>query len=196
MKEVYLSKVGGCMNFLRYRNYGWMLIATILIATSFPVGFAITQSLNSIVLIFIRFLFASILFVPILIWKSQLFLPSWKDLSRYSILSFVVVGFFWCMFESLKYTTAINTGVIYTVVPGIAGIYEWFLLKNKFTLKRFIALILGVIGSACVIVQGNFSQIFQMQWNRGDLIFLVGCLFMGIYTPLVKFLHRKEPIIV
>jgi drug/metabolite transporter (DMT)-like permease len=34
--------------------------------------------------------------------------------------------------------------------------------------------------------------LLALQWNRGDLIFLFGCLFMGLYTPLVKLLHRGE----
>ncbi len=32
--------------------------------------------------------------------------------------------------------------------------------------------------------------------NRGDVIFLAGCLVMGLYTPLVKLFHRDEPIAV
>jgi len=44
-----------------------------------------------------------------------------------------------------------------------------------------------------VIVEGDVAQLMRMQWNRGDLIFFGGCFAMALYTPLIRRVHRNEP---
>ncbi len=51
-------------------------------------------------------------------------------------------------------------------------------------------------GALWVIFEGDIQKLLQMQLGRGDLIFFSGCLFMAAYTPLVKMLHRNEPMAV
>jgi drug/metabolite transporter (DMT)-like permease len=58
--------------------------------------------------------------------------------------------------------------------------------------EQLLALACGLIGVVWVIFRGDLSQLFAMQWNKGDVIFLGGCFAMGLYTPLVKLLHRGE----
>ncbi len=45
------------------------MLATVLVATSFPVRAAITNGLDSLVLIFLRFALAALLFAPIVAWR-------------------------------------------------------------------------------------------------------------------------------
>jgi len=52
------------------------------------------------------------------------------------------------------------------------------------------------VGAVWVIFRGDLSLFLAMAWNRGDLIFLGGCLAMGLYTPLIRLLHRGESMLV
>jgi drug/metabolite transporter (DMT)-like permease len=106
------------------------------------------------------------------------------------------VAFFWCMFLSLRYTTALNTSIIFTLVPSISGLYAIFLVGERLTSAKLIALGCGMVGAIWVVFRGDIGQFLMMQWNRGDVIFLAGCLAMGLYTPLVKLLHRGEPMVI
>ena len=45
------------------------MLATALVATWFPVGAAITNGLDSLVLTFLRFALAALLFAPIVAWR-------------------------------------------------------------------------------------------------------------------------------
>ncbi len=54
------------------------------------------------------------------------------------------------------------------------------------------ALGFGLLGAIWVIFRGDLSLFMGLQWNRGDIIFFAGCLAMGLYTPLVKRMHRGE----
>jgi drug/metabolite transporter (DMT)-like permease len=171
-----------------------MFLCAVLVSGSFPVGAAISRDLDPAVLTLIRFALASVLFAP-LIWFRYTLVVSFGALSRYSLISATLVIFFWCMFLSLRYTTALNTSAIFTLVPGLAGLYAMVLNREKLGRARFVALFLGIAGALWIIFRGDVGLLVDFSWNKGDLIFLIGCFFMGLYTPLVRLFHRGEPML-
>ncbi len=175
-----------------WRDHGRMLVATVLIATSFPVVAAIADGLDALVLTFLRFLLAAVLFLPIVLLKYGLSMPGPRDLARYAAISACMVGFFWCMFEALRTTTALNTGALFTFIPGIAALVSAVLLKERLGRKKLTALALGSIGALWVVFRGDPGRLLSLELNHGDPIFFLGCIFFGFYPPLVKFLHRGE----
>ena len=172
-----------------------MLAAAALVSTSFTVGKAIADGLDPIILTLVRFVLASLLFLP-LVLRNGTARPSLRDLGRYSLISAALVVFFWLMFVALRSTTALNTSVIFTLVPGISGMYSAVALRERLGRYRLIALALAMTGAVWVIFQGDVHRLLAMDLGRGDLIFFAGCLFMAAYTPLVKLLHRGESMVV
>ncbi len=170
-----------------------MLLAAGLGSTSFTVGKAIADTIDPVILTLVRFCLATLFFYPYVRKKYGLTRPSLASLGRYSLVSFALTAFFVLMFVALRYTSAINTGVIFTLVPGISGIYSIILLHERLGRNRLIALFLAMLGAIWVIFRGDPSQMLALQFNRGDLIFFGACLLMGLYTPLVKLLYRGEP---
>ncbi len=173
-----------------------MLVSAFLVSTSFTVGKAITPTLDPVVLTLLRFLLATLLFSPYVLHSYGLSRPQWRAIGRYSLISGALVGFFWLMFLSLRHTQPMNTGVIFTTVPGISGIFSWFLVRERLGLQRLLALGLAMVGALWVIFEGNLERIRTLQLNHGDLIFFAGCLLMALYMPLVKRFHRGEPMAV
>lgn len=169
-----------------------MVVCALLVSTSFTVCAAIAHGMSPELLTFFRFLLAAVLLGPLIAYRYSLSI-SLRDLGRYSTISVALVFFFWAMFLSLRYTSALNTSVLFTLVPSISGFYAYFLVKERLGRARFVALGCGVVGAVWVIFRGDATLLLSMQWDRGDLIFLGGCLSMGLYTPLIKLLHRGEP---
>jgi drug/metabolite transporter (DMT)-like permease len=172
-----------------------MVICASLVSTSFTVGAAIAGGLDPAVLTLVRFFLASLLLWPYVGLRTGLCF-SWSALWRCGLISGSLVIFFWCMFLSLRYTTALNTSIIFTLVPSISGIYAIFLIGERLKREMLIALACGMVGAIWVIFRGDVSLLLAMAWNKGDLIFLAGCFAMGLYTPLVRLLHRGEPMAV
>ena len=170
-----------------------MLLAIILAASSFPVGAAITNRLPPEILMFLRFILASVLFAPFVFIKYGIIPPSRRALLNYNILSIPLVVFFWCMFESLRYTSILNTGALYTTVPAITAVFALLINREKTGKIRSIGLFLGTIGALWIVFRGNLDALLGLEINYGDFIFLVGCLFLGSYNPLVKRSHQGEP---
>ncbi|MEN8200200.1 MAG: DMT family transporter [Thermodesulfobacteriota bacterium] len=171
-----------------------MLLCATLVSGSFPVGEAISGDLDPAVLTLVRFGLASVLFAPLIQYRYGLGVSP-GALFRYALVSACLVIFFWCMFYSLRFTTALNTSAIFTLVPSLAGVYAMFLNRERLGRSRLIALFLGLVGALWVIFKGDMDLFLTLSWNRGDLIFFIGCLFMGLYTPLVRLLHRGEPML-
>jgi drug/metabolite transporter (DMT)-like permease len=156
-----------------------MILCAVLVSGSFPVGAAISRDLDPAALTLIRFALASLLFAPI-VWYRCGLAVSPSSFLRYSVISAVLVIFFWCMFLSLRYTSALNTSAIFTLVPSFSGIYALILNKERLGKARLAALLLGVTGALWIIFKGDLKLFTSLAWNKGDLIFLAGCLVMGL----------------
>lgn len=176
--------------------HAMMLLAAALVSTSFTVGKAIAAGMDPAVLTLVRFIIAALLFLPFIRSQYGLQLPNRKTLLGYSLISFALTGFFWLMFLSLRSTTALNTGVIFTLVPGISGIYSAVLLRERLGKYRIMAMVPATIGAVWVLFHGSMDRLLAFDLNPGDLIFFCGCLLMAFYTPLVKLFHRDEPMAV
>jgi len=171
------------------------IFASVLVATSFPVGAAIASGLDSVVLTLLRFSLACVFFAPLVMWRVGLTWPSLRDLARYALVSAFLVGFFWGMFEALLTTSALNTATIFTLTPLIAAGVSAVILKERLKGRSIIALGLGLIGALWVIFRGDLDRLMALDLNQGDGLFLAATVSMGIYGPLVKFFHRGEPMV-
>ncbi|MDX2433767.1 MAG: DMT family transporter [Desulfobacterales bacterium] len=173
-----------------------MLLSSVIVSSSFTVGEAITHGLEPSVLLLVRYVVAVLCLAPVLLYNHGLSIPTVKQLGGYSLISASTVGFFWCMFESLRYTNALSTSVIFTLVPGISGIYSAIFLKERLGHGRLWALFFGMVGALWVIFRGDLNRLLGLEVNHGDLLFLAGCFMMAAYTPLVKKLHHHESMMV
>ena len=173
--------------------HGLMMVATILIGTSFVVGREIAAGLDPGVLMAMRFAMAVVLYLPFVIWKHGLTLPGPKDFLRYAIIASAMVGYFWCMFEALRYTSAFNTGAINTTVPGLAAIFSVWIVRERIGAHRLVALAFAGVGALWIIFRGDIDRLLAFDLNKGDLIFFAGCVSLGFYTPFIQKFNRGEP---
>ena len=93
-------------------------LMTVIISTSFPLGEHITHGLDPAVLMCTRFVLAALLMAPIVAWREGLRLPPPRAFVRYFTLGALLAFFFWCMFEALRYTSALNTSAVFRSCPA------------------------------------------------------------------------------
>lgn len=168
-----------------------MLLSSFFVATSFIVGGHITNSIDPLVLCFVRFSLASVV-LGLFLSQGAGLQPSWSLFFRSAMISLTMVIFFWTMFVALRFTTPLNTAVIFAMTPLLASIYSLILGYEKWQPKRFFALIYGGVGALWVVFQGSATTFLEMSWNKGDLIFLGGCVVMAFYAPAIKKMGRGE----
>lgn len=179
-----------------FHIHAMMLITILLVSGSYPLGKAITHALDPAVLTFARFVIGIVVFLPLVATLYGLQRPSLSDLGRYAVLGGSYVAFFWCMFVALRHTTALNTAAIFTLVPGISALFGAVLVGERLGARRLTALAVGMVGALIVIFRGDPARAIALDLNIGDLIFLAGSVGFALYNPLVRLLHRGEPMAV
>jgi len=170
-----------------------MLLMVTLVASSFPVGAAITHDLPPVVMMFLRFLAAALFFAPYVFGRNGLTLPPAKALLNYALLSLPLVGYFWCMFEALRTTSALNTSALYTTLPAMTAIASFFVIKQARCGRRSLGLLSGTIGALWIVFRGDLSALLSLQLNAGDLLFLFGCILLSLYNAFLKKVYSGEP---
>ena len=176
-----------------YQVHVLTLLANFLVSSSFPVGHAITHGFEPGVLMLIRFVMAAVIMGFFVGLRYGIAWPGWGSLARYALLAAMPVGFFWCMFESLRFTSALNTSAFFTTVPGISAVVAAIFIGERLGWHRLVALAIGMVGALWVVFRGDIDRVAAFDLNYGDFLFLGGCLFFGVYGVLVKHLHRGEP---
>lgn len=169
-----------------------MCIYAVLVSFSFFVGHAITNDIDPVVLVFMRFALGGVLFGVFVAKRFGIGRPSAGDILRYTVISMSLVGYFIAMFYSLRYTTPFNASVLYVSVPLFTTFYGVLMLGQKPGAGKLAVLVVTMLGSVWVISGGEFSKLASFSLNRGDMIFLLGCMSMGFYPVLSKLLSRGE----
>ncbi|MBT3929065.1 MAG: DMT family transporter [Rhodospirillaceae bacterium] len=169
------------------------LFANLMVSTSFPVGKEIAHAMEPGVLMLLRFVLAALIMGVFVYFRHGLVWPGTRALLRYALIALTVVIFFWCMFEALRYTSALNTSALFTTVPVLAAIFAFFLTGERLGSYRFAALALGLVGALWIIFRGDPERLLALDVNKGDVIFLAGCVAFGFYGVMIKSFHRGEP---
>ncbi len=168
-----------------------VLLATFIVATTFPVGAIIAPHLDPGATVFTRFLISIITMLPIALFTNLISIPSAKRLMQYASVGLVHAGFFILMFVALRYTTSLNTAVIYSLTPSISAIVAFLLIGERVNRIHFFLLPAAVLATIWVIFQGNVQKILDFNLNLGDSLFGLGCILLGLYSTLLKKLHVK-----
>ena len=169
-----------------------MVVYAVLVSTAFPVIGRITESLAPELLTFVRFAIATVVFCGLMLTSGQLSRPSWRDLGRYCLISLSLVIFFVLMFWSLRWTTPVRAGAVFTLAPLISAGIGYLLLRSGVDLWQFACLVIGAAGAIWVVFDGSMTALLELRIGRGEVLFFVGACAFAAYSPLVKKLHRGE----
>lgn len=169
-----------------------MLANIFLVATSFPVGAAITHALPPAALNGVRFALAAAVFAVLLTLTGGWRRPRPRDALRYVVLAAALVGFFVCMFAALRLTTAVNTSALFTLVPLISAAIAWPLLRQRTPPRQLACMALAGFGALWVVFRGSLEAALALEFSTGDLIFLAGCVSFAAFSPLTRRLDVGE----
>ncbi|MDR6264839.1 drug/metabolite transporter (DMT)-like permease [Roseobacter sp. N2S] len=174
------------------RGHAAMLMFSILVAGSFPLGVRIANMVDPLSLTALRFVLASVV-VGIFVGlgpgvKRSDFAAPW----RYLALGGVFSIYFVLMFEALKTASSVSTAAIFTLTPIMSALFGYLLLRQVTTRWMAMALTVGGAGAVWVIFRGDLNALLRFDVGRGEVIFFIACFAHAFYTPLVRRLNRGE----
>lgn len=179
------------------RGHAAMLLFSVLVAGSFSFGVRAANLIDPAAITAARFALAAGIIGglaaarPTGIPRSALRAP-W----RYLLLGAIFAIYFVLMFQGLKTASAISAAAVFTLTPIMTAGFGWLLLRQRLTARIATGLALGGVGALWVIFRGDIDQLMRLKIGTGELIYLFGCAFHALYTPLVRRLNRGETAVV
>ena len=173
-----------------------MLLFSALVAGSFSLGGMVANEIAPLALNAVRFVIAAIAVGTVALLTTGIprsaFVAPW----RYLLLGGLFVIYFVLMFEGLKTSAPVRSAAVFTLVPAMAGLFAWFLLRQRTTPRMLLALAIGGAGALWVIFRADLAALLAFDVGRGEVIFFFGCIAHAVYTPLVRRLNRGETAVV
>jgi len=169
-----------------------MLTYAALVAGSFSLGSIVANEIAPTAISAVRFALATTVMGVVTFWapgfkRSDFFAP-W----RYFILGGLQSIYFVFMFIGLKTASPVSSAAVFTLIPLFSGAFAFILLRQIMSMRMIMALILAAIGAIWVILRGDLQALKAFKLGQGELIYLYGCIIVGIYTPMIPKLNRGE----
>lgn len=160
---------------------GSSVVAGKLIISSFPVFLASE----------LRFIVASLILVPLLLWKEKRFPRIERSVFGILFLQALTGVFLFNIFMlyGLKFTTAVEAGIITSTLPAVIGVIAVLFLKEKLSRTKVIGIVLAVIGVSLMSILsgggGNVSSLF------GNSLIVGSVLTEALFITLGKAISHK-----
>ena len=94
-------------------------------------------------------------------------------------------------FKGLSYTSPISAAVIMVTTPMIVLLLSAIIMKEKMQKQKVFGIILGLLGTAFLIIYGNKSLNNVTNAGLGNFLVFVNAVSYGFYLIIVKKLMNK-----
>jgi drug/metabolite transporter (DMT)-like permease len=166
-----------------------MLLWALLIAGSFSAAAQVSQAIDPILLTALRLLLCAVVFLPLLLIKGDTAMTV-RGLISHAALGLLLAIYFGSLFEALRYTSAVNTGTMYTLVPLLTLLFEAVLMPDERQKRQVLPMLIAAGGAVLLVLKGaapgEWPSLYAM------LVYGVGCLAMALYSPLSQRLKANN----
>ncbi len=173
-------------NWIANQPYLLLSITALCWAGNAIVGRLAAGHIAPVTLSFLRWSFAFLIILPFA-WKHLV--RDWTAIrSRLGImilLSVTGIGAFNTLqYWALEHTQALNTLLLQSAGPLVVAVWSLLLLGVRLTLAQAAGVLLSMAGVFVILLHGDLTTLSQIDFNIGDLIFLIALAIFGIYSVL------------
>ena len=171
------------------KEYIYAIISILLWSTTATVTKLLLNNLNRLQVLFVTSTFASLFLLIINIFKKNL--KQLKSLRIRDYIQLALIGLLGTFLYTLFFYIGINkmqasqAFIINYLWPIMSVVFACIILKEKVTLKKFLAIIISFIGVLIVTSNGN---IFNISSNSliGSIYCILAAVAYGLFTVLNK----------
>jgi drug/metabolite transporter (DMT)-like permease len=173
-------------NWLANQPYLLLSITALCWAGNASVGRMAAGHIAPVTLSFLRWSFAFLIILPF----------AWRHLVRdwgairgrlgvMIVLSITGIGAFNTLqYWALEHTQALNTLLLQSAAPLVVAVWSLALLGVRLTLAQTAGVLLSMAGVLIILMHGDLTKLSNIEFNLGDLIFLVALVIFGLYSVL------------
>ena len=173
-------------NWIANQPYLLLSITALCWAGNAIVGRLAAGHIPPVTLSFLRWLFAFLLVLPIA-WKHLV--QDWPAirgrLGLMVTLSITGIGAFNTLqYWALEHTQALNTLLLQSAAPLLVALWSLVILGIRLTAAQAFGVLLSMCGVLTILLHGDFTTLSNIEFNKGDLIFLLALLIFALYSVL------------
>jgi drug/metabolite transporter (DMT)-like permease len=165
-----------------------MLLTPLFFSSNLIFGRSTIPEVAPFTLAFLRWSAAFLLLSPFL-WRARARVRSYVTTYPAHWLLLGFLGMWICgagVYYALQFTTATNGTLIYTTSPLMIIILERLFFGRPTSWREIAGILVGFLGVAIIVLQGDFAGIAQSSFNWGDLMFIAAALSWAGYSVLLK----------
>ena len=176
--------------------YGSVLaiVVSVIWGLSFVAASAVLSTLTPILLATIRFIIASLVFIPIIAWELKHGrVVKLRDLMELALLGLLSVSvYFWLQYTGIKYAGAgISALLVVGLIPILTGVASFFVLKETYAHQQLLGTALGLLGVALITVPGLLLNRVDWLFYLGVLCLLLNAICWALYSTLSRRLMNR-----
>jgi drug/metabolite transporter (DMT)-like permease len=174
----------------------FLILANLFWAGNYMFGNYVVKEMTPLQMTFLRWLLAVFLLFPIAHWIER---PDWNKVWKEWKILFVmailgIVSYNFLLYEALRFTTPLNAALVNSINPALIVLLSSLLLKESVSMKMGFGLLFSLLGVLLVLTNGQLLQIFQLDFNQGDLLMLVAILVWTFYSIIGRRMKDIPPI--
>ncbi len=168
--------------------YALLALMPLLFSTNVVIGRASVALVEPWTLAFWRWGLAALILLPFA-WGG--IVRNWAAFRavRLEILILSLLGMLVCgglVYVSLHWTTATNAALIYTGSTLFIVVLDALYFRQPLSFSRVAGLIVGFLGVATIVLQGEPQRLMSLDLNKGDLGIAVCAFSWAVYTVMLK----------
>ena len=173
-------------NWIANQPYLLLSITALCWAGNAIVGRMAAGHIAPVTLSFLRWSFAFLIILPFA-WRHLV--RDWDAirgrLGIMIVLSITGIGAFNTLqYWALEHTQALNTLLLQSAAPLVVAVWSLMLLGVRLTLAQAAGVLLSMAGVLVILMHGDLTKLSNIEFNRGDLIFLIALAIFGLYSVL------------
>ena len=166
--------------------YVLLSITSLCWAGNAIVGRLAAGHIPPVTLSFLRWSLAFLIILPFA-WKHLL--RDWSAIrARLGIMVIISVtgigAFNTLQYWALEYTQALNTLLLQSAGPLVVAVWSLILLGVRLTLAQAAGVALSLTGVLVILLHGDLSTLSSIEFNKGDIIFMVALVIFGFYSVM------------
>jgi drug/metabolite transporter (DMT)-like permease len=95
-------------------------------------------------------------------------------------------GFSFLQYYALRYTSAVNVGVMNSVGPAFIILAGMTIFRDRVRLPQLVGISVSLVGVLVIIARGDIAVLGALTFNAGDLIALVNMGIFAIYSACLR----------
>ncbi len=165
------------------RAYLALTLTVFLWAIGMVIARAVHDTIPPVGLSFWRWFIAGMVLLPFLWPRLSRGAPIIRaNLGLLCGLGFLAIAGGTLIIYAAHFTTAINMTLVNSSQPAITALFFWLATREKLSRRQVLGLLCAAGGVMVMISEGDWHAIGGLQFNRGDLLVVVGTCFYAIYA--------------